>query len=106
MKMSEQRVDREPIRQAIIEEAKYWDKTDTADMMAQEMEWFTFEWTEREDRCWCGNTQLSSAIGELPGRLEALVRESLVQEMPVVQPVPSSEPVLVSEERPPYGEEE
>ncbi|MEA3338789.1 MAG: hypothetical protein U9R15_02380 [Chloroflexota bacterium] len=49
--MSEQRVDREAVRQAIIEEAEYWDKTDTADMMAQETEWFTFEWTEREDRC-------------------------------------------------------
>jgi len=49
--MSEKRVDREAIRQAIIEEAEYWDKTDTADMMAQETEWFTFEWTERENRC-------------------------------------------------------
>lgn len=49
--MSKQRVDRETIRQAIIEEAEYWDKTDTADMMGQETEWFTFEWTEREDRC-------------------------------------------------------
>lgn len=49
--MSKQRVDREAIRQAIIEEAEYWDKTDTADIMAQETEWFTLEWTERENRC-------------------------------------------------------
>ncbi len=26
-----------------IEEAEYWDKTDTADIIAQETEWFTFE---------------------------------------------------------------
>lgn len=156
--MNEKRVDREAIRQAIIEEAEYWDKTDTADMMAQETEWFTFEWTEREDRCrrcgggmdtqrtdlhlagervilrkvplyvcrtpGCGNTQLPPAIGELAGRLEALVQETLaVQQTPsleqsaprhpaqpswealAVQQTLSPEPALVREDRPPYEEE-
>ncbi|MFQ6101490.1 MAG: hypothetical protein ACE5OS_09685 [Anaerolineae bacterium] len=137
--MSEQRVDREAIRQAIIEEAEYWDKTDTADMMAQETEWFTFEWSEREDRCercgggmdtrrtdlplaggrvilhdvphyvcrtpGCGNTQLPHAVQELADRIEALVREMLVQETPATQRTPSPEPALVREECPPYGEE-
>ena len=157
--MSEQRVDREAIRQAIIEEAEYWDNTDTADMMAQETEWFTFEWTEREDRCkrcgggmdtrladlhlagdrlvlhgvplyvcrtpGCGNTQLPSSIRDLAERLEALVQEALsVQPAPsyeqlasrppaqiawealAVQRTPAPAPVLVREDRPPYGEED
>ncbi len=33
------------------EEAAFWDNLDTADYMEDDGEWFTFEWTEREDRC-------------------------------------------------------
>jgi hypothetical protein len=49
--MSRKRIDRELIRQAIIEEAAYWDATDTSAEMAQETNWLRFEWTPREDRC-------------------------------------------------------
>ena len=49
--MSRKRIDRELIRQAIIEEAAYWDATDTSAEMAQETNWLQFEWTPREDRC-------------------------------------------------------
>jgi len=48
--MTKKRVDREAIRHLIIEEAEYWDTTDTSEMMGTgPME--TLEWTEREDRC-------------------------------------------------------
>ena len=40
----------EALRKARAEEAAYWDKTDTSESM-KDAEWFTFEWTEREDRC-------------------------------------------------------
>ena len=33
------------------EEALFWDNLDTADYMPDDDQWFTFEWTEREDRC-------------------------------------------------------
>jgi hypothetical protein len=33
------------------EEATFWDNLDTADYMEDDDEWFTFEWTVREDRC-------------------------------------------------------
>ena len=118
--MSEQRVDRKAIRQAIIEEAEYWDNTDTADMMAQETEWFTFEWTEREDRCErCGGGMDTRPIDlhlagdrlilhgvplyvcRTPGcgntQLSSAIRdlaerlETLVQEALSVQPAPSYE---------------
>ncbi len=45
------RIDREQVRQLIAEEAAHWDATDTSGAMEKETEWFTFEWTEREDRC-------------------------------------------------------
>ncbi|MGQ9627860.1 MAG: hypothetical protein ACUVV0_13260 [Anaerolineae bacterium] len=32
------------------EEAEFWDNLDTSPYM-EDAEWFTFEWTEREDRC-------------------------------------------------------
>jgi len=49
--MNTKRIDRTAIRQAIVEEADYWDRTSTGDLMEQESEWFTFEWTPRDDRC-------------------------------------------------------
>lgn len=48
--MGEKQVKRETIRQSIAEEAAVWDVTDTGEMMG-EGGWFTFEWTESEDRC-------------------------------------------------------
>jgi len=56
----------------------------------------------------CRTTQLPQAIRELVDRIEALVREALVQEREAltVRRTPSPEPVLVREDRPPYGEEE
>jgi len=44
-------INREEIRAKIAEEAAYWDATDTSELMEQETEWFTFEPSEREDRC-------------------------------------------------------
>lgn len=49
--MNTKRIDRTAIRQAIVEEADYWDRTSTGDLMEQESGWFTFEWTPRDDRC-------------------------------------------------------
>jgi len=49
--MSKRSTDRERLRQAIAEEAAYWDATDTGDLMAQETEWLTFESTPLDDRC-------------------------------------------------------
>ena len=49
--MEKKQVDREAIRHLIAEEAAHWDVTDTSESMKEETEWFTFEWTEREDRC-------------------------------------------------------
>ena len=49
--MNTNRIDRTAIRQAIAEEADHWDHTSTGDLMEQESEWFTFEWTPRDDRC-------------------------------------------------------
>ena len=45
------RIDREQVRQLIAEEVAHWDAIDTSGAMEKETEWFTFEWTEREDRC-------------------------------------------------------
>lgn len=101
--MNEKRVDREAIRQAIIEEAEYWGKTDTADMMRQETEWFTFEWTEREDRCRrCGGGMDTQRTDLHPPEQPAPPSWG----MPAVQRTPSLEPALVREDRPPYGEED
>ena len=49
--MNTKHIDREAIRQAIAEEAAHWDQTDTSDLMEQETEWLTLEWTPRDDRC-------------------------------------------------------
>ena len=64
--MSRKRIDRELIRQAIIEEAAYWDATDTSAEMAQETNWLKFEWTPREDRCDRCAGQMQSFPIDLP----------------------------------------
>ena len=117
--MTKKRVDREAIRHLIIEEAEYWDTTDTSEMMGTgPME--TLEWTEREDRCErCGGgmdtrpTDLHLAgdrlilrgvplsICRTPGcgntQLPSAIRdladrlETLVQEVFSIQPMPSYE---------------
>jgi hypothetical protein len=49
--MNTKRIDREAIRKEIADEAAYWDNTDTSDLMAQETEWLTLDWTPSDDRC-------------------------------------------------------
>jgi hypothetical protein len=49
--MDTERLDRGANRQEIAEEAVYWDVTDTSDLMAQETQWETLEWTSHDDRC-------------------------------------------------------
>ncbi len=49
--MNVKHIDRKSIRQDLAEEAAYWDRTDTSDLMEQETEWLTLEWTLRDDRC-------------------------------------------------------
>ena len=109
-----------PEFQSREEEVLFWDNLDTADYMPDDDQWFTFEWTEREDRCErCGGgmdtrpTDLHLAGDRLilhgvplyvcrtPGcgniQLPSAIRnladrlEALVQEALSVQPAPSYE---------------